>query len=172
MLNAPKVNRVTQWMIRCSGRSWWQVRYASGKIISEWETLQFTKLFSPLGPAPTSRWEDIPKLGIRGLYLLCPNGKACALEADGEYAFFQLKVGFFDFGAGYGPKGFLIRFLPQQNRVCRAHVIGKVDSDDGHCVCYAWETETKKLIRFEDNVTKMAFENIGAISLGQHTGIQ
>ena len=199
MLNfqPPELDRLTQWMITRSRRSWWQVKYESGKIISEWNTLQFTKLFSPLGPSPTSRWEEIAKLDIRGLYLLCPNGRSAALEGNGAHTFFQLKVGFADSGAGLGQAS----FLKAPQRYCSAHIIGKVDREDGHCVCFAYELQetafsqwecklcggfgSKKAIcprcmvpttrmnpiRFEDNVTNLAYENIGAIALGHHTGI-
>lgn len=167
MLSPPQVNRLEQFQIRQSQRSWWQVQYASGKVISEWATLQLTKLFSPLGPAASSRWEEISKLGIRGIYLLCPNGKAGALESGGEYTFFQMKVGFLDLGAGTGQHS----FLKQPARTCKAHIIGKVDGEDGHCVCYAWEYDTQQLVRFEDSVVHMAYQNIGAVNLGHHTGV-
>lgn len=167
MLNPPKLSRLEQAQIIRSGRSWWQVHYSSGKVISEWSTLQWTKIFSPLGPAASSRWEEIPKFGMRGLYLFCPNGKAAALEADGDYCFFQLKSGFVDLSASFnaGRRGII-------ERHCAANIIGKVDSDDGHCSCYAWEVDEKRLVRFEDNVTRMAYRQIGAISLGQHTGVR
>jgi hypothetical protein len=168
MLTPPQLNRLEQYQICHSGRSWWQVRYASGKIISEWATLQWTKIFSPFGPASTSRWEEIPKQGMRGLYLLCPNGKAAALEGDGDYTFFQLKCGYLDLGAGLG-KGAIVS---PSRRVMAAHIIGKVDGDDGHCVCYAWETANQRLLRFTDNVTHMSYQNIGTLSLGHHTGIK
>lgn len=151
MLNPPKVNRLTSWMIQRSEQSWWQVQYAGGRVLSEWDTVKSSSLFS-LKNSSTSRWEEIPKKGLRGLFLLCPNGKAAALESNGDYLFFQLKVGHISIGAG-------------TTRSCSAHIIGKVDGDDGRCVCYAWEYKTQKLVRFTDNVTFMAYENIGPLAL-------
>lgn len=138
-------------MIRRSGRSWWQVRYCDGKVRSEWETLQGVTLFLPIGSNSSSRWEDIAKRKMRGLYLLCPDGKAGALESNGDYQFFQLKTGSLILGMG---------------STCRAHIIGKVDSDNGDCTCYVWDYQTKRLERFTDNVMNMKYQNIGALSLG------
>lgn len=205
MLNfhPPKLNVADQFKVSWSKKSWWQVRYESGKVISEWDTAfdpnykVKKSFFTPKIGVSLSRWEEIPKQGIRGLYLICPNGKCSALEGDGSNTFFQLKVGFSDIGAGLDSKG----SLKEPKQVCRAHIIGKVDSENGHCVCFAYEYEettfsqweckkcggfgSKKLmcprclipvtrmnpVRFEDTVTNMAYEQIGAISLGHHTGV-
>lgn len=157
MLQPPKVNKLNAFMIKQSGRSWWQVQYASGKVISEWETSTGISFLPTVGASKLSRWEEIPKVGMRGMFLLCPSGYAAALEANGEYSLFQLKVGTFSVGSG---------------QTCLAHIIGKIDGDDGRCVCYAWEYDKKRGIRFEDNVTRMSYHNIGQLSLGHHTGIR
>ena len=148
----PKLNWLTQQMISRSRQSWWQCRYRDGRVLSEWDTLQARLLIPVSGRAAgrTSRWEDIPKREMRGLYLLCPNGQAAALEANGDYLFFQLKVGVATMGQGTS---------------CKAHLIGKVDGDDGRCICYAWEYEYGRLHRFEDNVTRMRYEQIGPLAL-------
>lgn len=161
MMRGPEFSAIERVMILRSGRSWWQVRYDSGKIVSEWKTMQGVMLHLPIAASQaTSRWEEIPKKGIRGLYLLCPIGRVAvaALEANGDYEFFQFKDG----GTVIGPSG---------GRFLDAHVIGKVDSDDGHCVCYAWHYKEKRLTRFTDNVNSMAFLNGRPLSLGHHTGI-
>lgn len=150
------LSRLERAFILSSHRSWWQVRYESGKVINEWQTKQGIKLFFPtVAKAETTRWEELDKRNIRGLYLLCPNGMVGALEAGGDYQFFQLKSG----------------AVSLQGRSLHSHIIGKVDGDDGHCVCYAWEYGAQKLIRFEDNVTNIVYRGIGALNLGHHTGV-
>jgi len=194
--NPPTPSKLEGMQITRSGRSWWAVRYQSGRVINEWATLQFTKLFTPLGPAPTSRWEDISKQNINGLYLFCPNGRVGALEGDYEY--FQLKV-----GGAHAVFSFGNRPVKVKDKHIRAHIIGRVVGENGECECYAWEYQETPystffcprcggcgrkrkscpgcgsqelrrdpLILFRDNVTNMAYEQIGTISLGHHTGIR
>lgn len=161
LVHGAEVSRIDKAFILGSGQSWWQVRYASGKIISEWKTKQFTSFFFPTkAQSRTTRWEDIPKTGIRGLYLLCPNGQVGALESDGDYQFFQLKSGVISLGAG------------QNGSTIHSHIIGKVDDADGSCVCWAWNYDEKRLVRFTDNVTHLAYNGIGPLSLGEHTGVK
>jgi len=52
------MNPVIAGMIKHSGRSWWQVRYIDGKVLSEWDTLQGEIRF-PFGQGRASRWEEI-----------------------------------------------------------------------------------------------------------------
>lgn len=161
LIHGAEVSRLDKAFIIGSGQSWWQVRYASGKIINEWKTKQFTSFFFPTkAQSGTTRWEEIPKTGIRGLYLLCPNGHVGALESDGDYQFFQLKSGSISVGNG------------SQGRSIRAHIIGKVDDENGSCVCWAWDYQDKALVRFTDNVTNLAYNGIGPLSLGEHTGVK
>jgi hypothetical protein len=141
-------------MIRHSGRSWWQCRYSSGKVLSEWDTMT-TKLLLPSSNGKSSRWEDVPKDGMVGLRLLCPNGMAGELEAPEGHKFFQLKVGGFDVAFGLGAK---------TRRYCDAHIIGVVMDSNGKCLCRAWETQEKRLIEFYDNVFNMKYRNIGMLS--------
>jgi hypothetical protein len=149
------MNPVIIALIKSSGRSWWQARYSSGKVLSEWDTLT-SKLLLPSGNGKSSRWEDIPKDGMIGLRLLCPNGRAGELEAPEGHKFFQLKVGGFD--VGFGPGG-------KTRRYCDAHIIGVVKDSNGDCFCRAWETEEKRLIEFYDNVFSMKYRNVGRLSL-------
>ncbi|MGQ9545925.1 MAG: hypothetical protein ACUVTR_02000 [Dehalococcoidia bacterium] len=146
-------------MIRASGRSWWQARYSDGKILSEWDTLT-DKLRLPFkSSSRSSRWEDIPKNGMVGLRLLCPNGMAGELEAPEGHKFFQLKVGSADVSIG---------FVGQIKGVSRnqdAHIIGVVINDKGDCLCRAWETKEKRLIEFHDNVLNMKYRGIGKLNL-------
>ena len=142
-------------MIQKSGRSWWQARYMDGKILSEWQT-QTHEWKLPIGSGSTSRWEDVPKLGMVGLRLLCPNGMAGELEAPVGYKFFQLKSGSIGVALG-GPGG--------ESRHCDAHIIGVVVDIEGTCFCRAWETKEKQLIEFFDNVFDMKYRNIGKLSL-------
>lgn len=180
LLNPPQLDRAARQMVLRSGRSWWMVRYADGRILHEWDTLQPEKsgrgltgeekrslgglvvegfkshLWLPVASqGNTSRWEDIPKRGMRGLYLVCPVGQpgVAALEANGDYLFFQLKVGVATINTG------------GSSTACKAHIIGKVIADNGNCICYAWEYEKGKITRFEDNVTNMAYEGIGRLNL-------
>lgn len=145
-------------LIKNSGRSWWQCRYSSGKVISEWDTLA-TKLKLPIGDSKTSRWEDIPKKGMVGLRLLCPNGMAGELEAPEGYRFFQLKVGGISLSMGFP------RDVQGVRRFCDAHIIGVVADTQGNCLCRAWETGEKRLIEFHDNIYNMKYRNIGPLSL-------
>jgi hypothetical protein len=127
------MNAIISKMITCSGRSWWQARYTDGRIVSEWDTVT-EKLKLPLGLSgfsfgKSSRWEELSKKGMIGLRLLCPNGQAGELEALESHHFFQLKSGSVD--VGFGGMG---------GHPVAAHVIGVVDSIDGDCLCYTWES--------------------------------
>lgn len=134
-------------LIRSSGRSWWQVRYAGGKVISEWDTIPSLVLRNARG----SRWEQLDKRGLRGVRLLCPNGRAAELETNRDYALFQFKIGGFKVGSGH---------------YADAHLIGAVDDVDGNCTCFAWEMKERQLVGpFKDNVLKMAYRNVGQLSL-------
>lgn len=145
-------------MIRRSGHSWWQARYSTGKMLSEWDTLT-DKIGLPIGNGKSSRWEEVPKQGMVGLRLLCPNGMAGELEAPEGFRFFQLKAGGMDVGMGFtgGVTGI--------KRFCDAHIIGIVEDDEGSCLCRAWETKERRLIEFHDNIHSMKYRNIGALSL-------
>ncbi len=141
-------------MIGSSGRSWWQARYANGKVLSEWDTLTDRKLL-PTGPGASSRWEEVPKGGMVSLRLLCPNGVAGELEAPEGHRFFQLKAGGLIGGSpGRGSQHYT-----------SAHIIGVVADDQGNCVCRAWDYRQKRLLKFRDNVLNMKFLNIGRLNL-------
>ena len=128
------MNQLIAQMIKASGRSWWQARYADGRVLSEWDTMT-TRLLLPVLSSRTSRWEEIPKKGMVGLRLLCPNGMVGELEAPEGCKFFQLKVGRVGvkMGAGDGEDN---RLVHEQD----AHIIGVVKDDEGNCLCRAWET--------------------------------
>jgi hypothetical protein len=145
-------------MIRASGRSWWQCRYSSGKRLAEWDTMT-TKVLLPSNNGKSSRWEDVPKDGMVGLRLLCPNGMAGELEAPEGHKFFQLKVGGIGVSMGFAGDGKGV------TRYCDAHIIGVVLNSEGDCLCRAWETKEKRLIEFRDNVYGMKYRQIGRLSL-------
>lgn len=145
-------------MIRRSGRSWWQCRYSSGKVLSEWDTMT-TKFLWPLGNGKTSRWEEVSKDGMVGLRLLCPNGLAGELEAPEGHRFFQLKVGVAQVAMGFTGK------IKGIGRSCDAHIIGVVLNGEGDCLCRAWEHKEKRLVQFQDNVHNMKYRDIGPLSL-------
>ena len=145
-------------MIRHSGRSWWQARFSDGCIVAEWNTLT-DKIKLPISKGNSSKWEEIPKKGMVGLRLLCPNGIAGELEAPEGYRFFQLKAGGMDVGIGFTGGVAGVR------RFCDAHIIGVVEDAEGNCLCRAWETKEKRLIEFRDNVFKMEYRGIGKLSL-------
>lgn len=133
------MNPIISTMIRYSGRSWWQCRYSSGKVLSEWDTLTSKRLF-PVGKGSSSRWEEVPKVGMIGLRLLCPNGMAGELEAPEGHRFFQLKSGgqSVRFSPG-GPTG-LTPNVSSSEHFQDAHIIGVVKNIKGDCLCRAWET--------------------------------
>ena len=126
-----------QVFVKLSGRSWWQARYNTGKIISEWDTSKDQK---------KSKWEEIPKIGLTGIRLLCPNGLCGEFESPTDRRLFQLKCG----GVGDG------------EHWQSSHIIGMVRNDKGDCDCYAWEG---KLVYFQDNVFNMQYQNIGRLCL-------
>ena len=148
------MNPIISTMIRASGRSWWQCRYSSGKVLSEWDTLT-GKILRPSRNGKGSRWEDVPKDGMVGLRLLCPNGLAGELEAPESHKFFQLKAGGIDVAFGGGGN----------RRYCDAHIIGVVMDSNGRCFCRAWEVKEKRLIEFYDNIFSMKYRNIGKLSV-------
>lgn len=155
-------------MIMASGRSWWEAQYSSGRIVSEWETLQGKSIFSPFGNPATSRWEEIDKQNLIAIRLLCPNGKAGELRTAGSYCLFQLKSGVLSVAAGIGK----LTKLPQEELHCHYHIIGAVKDTNGNCDCYAWDYENKKLLKFTDNILRMRFDNIGALNLGEALGVK
>ncbi len=142
------VNPIIAAMIRRSGRSRWQCRYSSGKILSEWDTMT-SKILLPNGPGQSSRWEEVEKQGMVGLRILCPNGMAGELEAPEGHRFFQLKSA---------------RSMPGVGHILDAHIIGVVRDITGECLCRAWE-RPGKLIEFNDNIYNMKYLHIGALSL-------
>jgi len=146
------MNKIISAMIMHSGRSWWQARYADGKVLSEWDTLT-DKVKLPVGPGRTSRWELVPKKGMVGLRLLCPNGMAGELQAPDGHKFFQLKAG-----------GFMVLPGGGQHYV-DAHIIGVVEDTEGNCLCRAWDYRQRLLIQFRDNIYNMKYLNIGKLSL-------
>jgi len=152
------MNRLIIAMIRHSRRGWWQARYSTGEVLSEWDTLA-GRVRLPTGNGDSSRWEEIPKEGMIGLRLLCPNGMAGELEAPEGHRFFQLKAGGMNVGMGYtgGVAGV--------KRFCDAYIIGVVEDDEGNCLCRAWETREERLIEFRDNIHNMRYRNIGALNL-------
>lgn len=152
------MNRIIGAMIQRSGRSWWQAMYASGKVLSEWDTLP-GRVQLPLGAGEGSRWEEIPKKGLVGLRLLCPNGMAGELRAQGEFSFFQLKTGGIDRSIS------LVTGGAKSGKFIDAHIIGVVYDVNGSCRCRAWDYRTKQLLQFDDNVTNFQFNNIGPLSL-------
>ncbi len=150
------MNPIIATMIKHSGRSWWQCRYSDGKVLSEWDTAK--KLLLPvLAASRTSRWEEIPKKGMVGLRLLCPNGMAGELEAPEGHRFFQLKAG--------GVNVILSGDKSDSRHFCEAHIIGVVTDITGNCLCRAWETKEARLIEFTDNIYDMKYRNISKLNL-------
>ena len=151
------MNSLIAAMIKRSGRSWWQVRYIDGKVLSEWDTLK-GEMRLPLGMGRSSRWEEIQKYGMVGIRLLCPNGMAAELEGVFGTQFFQLKAGGIDVAMGLGGIGGVKRYQD-------AHIIGAVENDNGDCFCRAWENKERRLIEFRDNIHNMKYRNIGKLNL-------
>lgn len=133
------MNPIISAMIKHSGRSWWQARYSDGKVLSEWDTFA-TKLLLPIGKNGSSRWEEVPKEGMVGLRLLCPNGMAGELEAPEGHRFFQLKVGGQSVEVAFNvPRGFTPN-VGSSKHFQDAHIIGVIENIKGDCLCRAWET--------------------------------
>ena len=136
---------ITAAMIKSSHRSWWQARYAGGRVISEWSTLTSHDLGQ-------THWELIPKKDMIGLRILCPNGMVGELGAPEGYRFFQLKAGGVDIGPGGG-------------HYIDAHIIGVVTDRDGRCLCRAWDYKLGELLNFNDNIFNMKYCQIGKLAL-------
>jgi hypothetical protein len=146
---------VEKTLIRASGRPWWQARYRSGRVVSEWDTvLDPVRKLLPHRENWRSRWEEIPKAGLCGVRLLCPNGIAAELEAERDYSLFQLKVGGFALGRAGGSE-----------RWCDAQVIGLVLDGSGACRLRAWEVQGQRLVDVDDNVTFLQYRKIGPLGL-------
>jgi len=148
------IDAATAFMITHSGHSWWQARYADGKVLSEWQTIQ-TKLLLPVSSGRTSRWEEVPKKGMVGLRILCPNGMVGELEAPEGYKFFQLKVGGVDIStSGKGGR-----------RYMSGHLIGLVMEVNGRCLCRAWEPVPQSVQEYD-----VLQKKYGELSLGYRPG--
>ena len=126
------MNPLIAQMIRMSGRSWWEARYADGHTVAEWDTLT-TKLRLPFLSSKTSRWEEVPKKGMVDLKLFCPNGMCGGLSAPEGHKFFQLKTGSVGVKIHGGNGGGV-------SHEQEAHIIGVVKDAEGNCLCRAWET--------------------------------
>jgi hypothetical protein len=148
-------------LISLSGRSWWEAQYSNGKTVAEWDTLQ-SSILTPLGDSSSSRWEEISKQNLVALRLLCPNGQAGELRTTGSFCLFQLKSGVFSLEG----KGIT------SMQTCHYHIIGVILDTNGKCECRAWDYRNKKMLRFFDNITNMAFDNIGALHLGEAVGVK
>ncbi len=138
-------------MVVGTGRSWWQAGFADGKVVSEWDTTTGTTQLPARNVGHTSRWEELPKKGLRALRLLCPNGMVGHLETTSDHKLFQLKVGTVSF---------------RGSRQCRAHLIGKIVDMNGGCELMAFEVEAGRLVGpIQDNVLALAYQGIGALAL-------
>jgi hypothetical protein len=144
------MNPIIALAIRASGRAWWQARYSDGEVLNEWDTIPGRPLLPIPGPS-ISRWEEVPKKGMVGLRLLCPNGMAGELEAPEGYRFFQFKVTYFD----------LILFGGGSRRTQTAHVIGVVKNADGNCFCRAWEIIPQSKLELSQLQTQLAVYKVG-----------
>jgi hypothetical protein len=121
---------------RFAGRSYWRLRYADGKVVSEWDC----------------DWSEAPRQGRQSLRLYCPNGQTVELgnDVDATGRLFQLKVALLTLS---------------QDRNLLAHLIGIVDGADGWCRYAAWDYRRRELITGHDNVNAMRFENLGQLAL-------
>lgn len=145
--------------VRASGRSWWQAGYLDGKVRNEFETADNPmQVLARLGRGgSTSKWEELPKVGLRALRLLTPIGKIGHLETDRDHALFQLKLGGISVSVG-GSGG---------SRWCDAHLIGKLINADGDCELMAYEYGQRPYLRgpLRDNVFDLRYGKIGPLAL-------
>lgn len=120
---------------RANGRSYWQVRYRDGRVISEWGGID---------------WSEIPRSGLIEARLLCPNGETGVLgnPVDASDRLFQFKVAVMS---------------PSTDRETLAHVLGIVVDTAGNAKCLAWEPSHGRLLNFEDNVWNMTYQNVGQL---------
>jgi hypothetical protein len=137
-----------------SGRSWWIVQYRDGCIRREWEEHPGGNRIALPRPeySSVSEWENIPKKGIIGAYLFCPNGQAAAIEQPEDGKIFQFKVGH-------------INVVGETSAWCSAHILGVVINANGDCQCVAWEPGRQNLTGFQDNVYDFKYQSIGRLAI-------
>lgn len=121
---------------RFTGKSFWQVRYSNGRVISEWEGID---------------WIDIPRMGMNELRLICPSGEIAVMgnTRDATDRLFQVHGGILTMGAG---------------RRTTYQLIGLIVGSNGACQCAAWEYDRHRLVTFDDNFKAMRYETIGKLS--------
>jgi hypothetical protein len=138
-------------LVRSSGRSWWEARYSSSRVVSEFDVATGNGAVPQL--IESVRWDELEGDGLVGLRLLCPDGSVAELASREDHRLFQFKVGGIAAAAG------------SRLQWCTAQVIGAVIDVSGRCVCRAWETSEGRLVEFEDNVFAMRYQTIGALAL-------
>lgn len=139
-------------------RSWWQAGYRDGKVVNEWDTIpggiKLAVIVAAAREGEKSRWEELPKRGLRSLRLLTPIGRVGHLETDADFRLFQLKVGGTSISAGGG----------RNSRWQDAHLIGKVINSDGDCELMVFDG--KELHGpLPDNVLDLQYKKVGALNL-------
>ncbi len=144
-------------LVRASERSWWEARYANGRIVSEWEVAAGVGFVPQLVEA--GHWDELSHHNLVGVRLLCPDGAVTELASRQGSRLFQFKVG------GVAASG------GRQVHWCSAHVIGAVVDESGACVCRAWETAEWRVQGFEDNVFHMRYRSVGPLAL-EHLGVR
>ncbi len=152
---APLVGKVRSVL---AGRSWWQVRYTDGRVISEWEGLD---------------WLDLPRRGLVEGRLICPNGQTAVLgnTRDLSDRLFQFKVGVLSAGLIPVQAGGL-RLGAHPKRQPLAHVMGVIHGTDGQCSLFAWDYGAKRLVGpLADNANALRYQQIGPIH-GPHLGVR
>lgn len=144
-------------LVRSSGRSWWEARFASGRVVTEWEMV--SNVAAPPRLIEGGHWDELAHTDLVGVRLLCPDGTAAELASKLGARLFQFKVGGMAASAGATAQW------------CSAHVIGAVVDASGACACRAWETFERRLVTFEDNVFDMRYRSVGPLAL-EHLGVR
>jgi hypothetical protein len=133
---------------RMLGRSQWSVLLLGGRIVSEWNEVE---------------WYDVPA-GKRAMRLYTPIGRYAEFgDATGSRTLdgfvWQLKKADLMVGAGIGEQ-------------VAAHVVGCVDQPDGGCELWAYEYGERRLVGPKrDNAHFIAYRQIGPIS-ALHLGLR
>jgi len=134
---------------RANARPYWSVLLADGRIVSEWESVE---------------WPDVPR-GKRAIRLYAPDGHYAELGVDqSNLATRDRTLDGFVFQLKHATSGL-------DGEHVDAYLIGCIDREDGGCLVYSYEPDLGRIRAFRDNAKAMRYRAIGPIS-ALHLGLR